>query len=228
MRIKVHSSGWPAWCKDDASRQHFIDEYKRREQIELDANQIAFNPGLRFISKICLNSLCKLRCEADNVAVSTGGKFGQRTKRTTHVYVTRLDEFYGYFRDPCIEIQTVRPVSDAMCLLSYRRKWDMEEAANEIGEVNCAIAALTTASARLELWKHMQKLGRRTIYVDTDSIFFKHSKTDDYEVRIQPMMMMRALFRLNKVVISVNSLTNWAPIAISVSSCQEDRNNIHT
>ena len=40
------------------------------------------------------------------------------------------------------------------------------------GKTNVAIAAFTTAHARLKLYSYLEKLGRHVIYFDTDSVVF--------------------------------------------------------
>ena len=50
---------------DDESKEQYLREYEKTEGIVLDKNNIARNPGLRSVAKLCLNSFW--------------GKFGQRT-----------------------------------------------------------------------------------------------------------------------------------------------------
>ena len=43
-------------------------------------------------------------------------------------------------------------------------------------ESNCVLAAYTTANARLRLYNAMERLGRRALYTDTDSIIYVHKR----------------------------------------------------
>ena len=45
---------------------------------------------------------------------------------------------------------------------------------------NVVIAAFCTSYARLKLWGIMNKLGKRVLYHDTDSIIFSVKNTDKY------------------------------------------------
>lgn len=60
LKIKQEASGWPSWCQSDEQNRQYIREYKRKENIKLDQAKIRKNPGLRSLSKLMLNSFCKL------------------------------------------------------------------------------------------------------------------------------------------------------------------------
>ena len=83
MKIKLESTGWPDFCQyrdnqdqlpelndpllSDQQRQYvrsvaesikeYLDEVKELYGIELDPAKIKKNEGLRYVSKLCLNSL---------------------------------------------------------------------------------------------------------------------------------------------------------------------------
>jgi len=50
---------------------------KKARQLGIELDELKPNPGLRFIAKICLNSLC--------------GKFGQNSKITRREYMITLE-----------------------------------------------------------------------------------------------------------------------------------------
>jgi hypothetical protein len=56
LKIKQECSGWPSWCVTQDDRTRYIQNYYDREGVNLDPTKIAKNPGLRFVSKIMLNS----------------------------------------------------------------------------------------------------------------------------------------------------------------------------
>ena len=84
MQIKVQADGWPAQCRtsefpdelpdvDDlpltdeqretvtrlnANRIRYVQLYKQIYGIELDVTKIKRNEGLRYVAKLCINSLC--------------------------------------------------------------------------------------------------------------------------------------------------------------------------
>ena len=57
MKIKVESSGFPPDVQIIEEKLAFVKEYKDKLGIEIDIDKVSFNPGLRHISKLALNSL---------------------------------------------------------------------------------------------------------------------------------------------------------------------------
>ena len=57
LKIKQEASGYPKECVTDEQKQRYIDEYYEHEGIRLDPNKIEYNPGLRSLAKLMLNSL---------------------------------------------------------------------------------------------------------------------------------------------------------------------------
>ena len=57
LKIKQEASGYPKHCVTDEQKQQYIDEYYEHEGIRLDPNKIEYNPGLRMLAKLALNSL---------------------------------------------------------------------------------------------------------------------------------------------------------------------------
>lgn len=55
LKIKQEASGFPAEIKTEREKQDFIRRSEEREGITLDINKIEYNPGLRSLSKLCLN-----------------------------------------------------------------------------------------------------------------------------------------------------------------------------
>ena len=57
LKLKQEASGYPKHCVTDEQKQRYIDEYYEHEGIRLDPNKIEYNPGLRTLAKLALNSL---------------------------------------------------------------------------------------------------------------------------------------------------------------------------
>ena len=57
LKIKQEASGYPKECVTDEQKQRYIDDYYEHEGIRLDPNNIKYNPGLRSLAKLMLNSL---------------------------------------------------------------------------------------------------------------------------------------------------------------------------
>ena len=57
LKIKQEASGYPPGCVTDEQKQRYIDDYYEHEGIRLDPEKIVYNPGLRYLAKLILNSL---------------------------------------------------------------------------------------------------------------------------------------------------------------------------
>ena len=57
LKIKQEASGYPKDCVTEEQKQTYIDEYYEHEGIRLDPEKIEYNPGLRSLAKLMLNSL---------------------------------------------------------------------------------------------------------------------------------------------------------------------------
>ena len=56
LKLKQQADGWPRTAQTEAQKQKYLEDYEEREQIQLDPELIQKNPGLRCLSKLCLNS----------------------------------------------------------------------------------------------------------------------------------------------------------------------------
>ena len=94
LKIKQEASGPPDWIKSDADSVKYVEEYFEKEGISLDKCSIKKNPGLRALSKLCLNSFW--------------GKFGQRLnmRQTDYFHESEEDSFFKVFCDPMKQRRT--------------------------------------------------------------------------------------------------------------------------
>ena len=155
VKIKQEVSGWPKWCKTDDDKRKYIQDYYDREGIWLNANNIKKNPGLRQLAKLMLNSFW--------------GKFGQRTNLPQKTYVSDVTVFFDMMTGDNQEIKNVRFVNEEIVQVDWVHK---EGFIDTSGITNVVIAAYTTAQARLKLYQYLERLDRRALYADTDSIIF--------------------------------------------------------
>ena len=167
LKLKQEASGWPSECLDDESKEQYLREYEKTEGIVLDKNNIARNPGLRSVAKLCLNSFW--------------GKFGQRTNLPNTEIVKKYDRLAALLTSSEHEITNILPVNDEVIYVSWRLR---EETVAPSAQTNPVIAAWTTAQARLILYKYLEKLGSRVLYCDTDScIYVNRGEQSEYEPR---------------------------------------------
>lgn len=158
LKVKQEASGWPAWCRSEQDKKQYISDYLEREGILLNCNNIKKNPGLRSLAKLMLNSFW--------------GKFGQRSNLAQTTYISDPNEYFDMMTSDEQSIKNVRFISDEAVQLDWVYSDDFISASCR---TNVVIAAYTTAQARLTLYNYLEKLDRRALYCDTDSIVFTTS-----------------------------------------------------
>jgi len=161
LQMKQEASGWPSWCKTEDDKQRYIDNYFEKEGIRLDYEKIVKNPGLRALAKLMLNSFW--------------GKFGQRSNLPQIEYVSDPSVYFDLLTSDQQEVSGVNFVTDEVVEMRWKNKNEFVEAS---GRTNVVLAAYTTAQARLKLYSYLEKLEKRALYADTDSIVFA---TDENE-----------------------------------------------
>ena len=155
LKLKQESSGYPQDIKSEQEKQEYIDAYLHHEGILLDKQCIDKNPGLRSLSKIALNSFY--------------GKSGQRTNMKKTLFVKDIKKLMQVLTDPGKLMMDFHIMNDDVIQVEYKNTEDFE---CQSFNTNVTIAAFCTSWARLKLWSVMQKLGKRVLYHDTDSIIF--------------------------------------------------------
>ena len=155
LKLKQESSGYPQNVKSEEEKQAYIDQYLEHEGILLDKECIDKNAGLRSLSKLALNSFY--------------GKFGQRTNMKKRLFVKDIKQLMQVLTDPGKLLMDFHIMNDDVIQVEYKNTEDFE---CQSFNTNVTIAAFCTSWARLKLWSVMQKLGKRVLYHDTDSIIF--------------------------------------------------------
>ena len=147
MKIKLEASEFD--CSEE--------EYRNKTKI------LEYNPGLKFIAKICLNSLW--------------GKFGQVPKHRQNKYVETEAEFYKIVLDDKIESLSLSFLNDTTVYASYETK---DEFVRQNYNTNIYIACFTSAWARLRLYDMIDRLGKNVCYMDTDSVVYIENDSTKY------------------------------------------------
>jgi hypothetical protein len=159
LKIKQESTGWPERYKTDEEREAFLKDYEAKEGIKLDPSNMVPNPGKRALSKLMLNSLW--------------GKFGQRENLPKTEYITQQHQFINYLTSPDIIVKDLHLINDDLAMVEYTTTTDFTVPS---GRTNVVIAAFTTACARIRLYKLLDILKEKVLYMDTDSVIFISSK----------------------------------------------------
>ncbi|XP_018370538.1 PREDICTED: uncharacterized protein LOC108766020 [Trachymyrmex cornetzi] len=109
LQLKQEASGWPNEYVDDEAKERYLREYEETEGIVLDKNNIARNPGLRSVAKLCLNSFF--------------GKFGQRSNLPNIEIVKNCQRLAALLTSPEHEITDItRQRRGNICLVEIARR----------------------------------------------------------------------------------------------------------
>lgn len=161
-KYKTQASGFPKGIVTLEQKLKFISDFAEAEGVNLDMDEIMSNPALRAICKLILNCFW--------------GKFGQRENMTKNEIIRDPKRLYELLTDPSIEIKGYLPINDEKIHVSWAH---LNEASVPSKITNVVIAAYTTCQARLILYDYLEKLDRRVLYFDTDSVIFVTDKTRD-------------------------------------------------
>ena len=130
LQIKIEASGWPSSCSSASEtreesccfednednipqqvvdeRQQFIQECLDNYGIAINPTKMRKNPGLRYISKLCLNSLW--------------GRFSLRNRLSKTEIVTSADKLADIWNDYRIEISELDQLTETAMMITYKPK----------------------------------------------------------------------------------------------------------
>lgn len=133
LKIKQEASGRLIWVRTEEDLARHISMYEQKEGIRLDPNNIEYNPGLRSLAKLILNSFW--------------GKFGQRMNFVKRRFsTTAKPTFFDQMANPTIEIHDFNIVDDWHLMLTTKRT---SEDICDLGHTNVFLALFTTCWAAL-------------------------------------------------------------------------------
>ena len=159
LKGKQEASGWPSRDMSDTEKNEYIKQYESVEGIRLDETNIEFNPGKRATNKLLLNSFW--------------GKFGENNNHRTHQLAERGVDIFKLITNPSVSLKGMHILDEKRCMLEY---CSSEGFLPEMSHVNVFIAAFTTANARSRLFNVLHNLGRRVLYLDTDSVVYEYDE----------------------------------------------------
>ena len=138
---------------DTKDRERYIQNYYEHEGIHLRPEKIQTNPGLRAISKLCLNSLW--------------GRLRMNTDRVQSELIHDAKRFYDILNASDSDVHDIHLINDEIVELVFQKKKEYER---ESPVTNIFLAILITSWARLELYSLLDRYKERILYCDTDSI----------------------------------------------------------
>lgn len=135
--VLPYRSGWPVWMGEDVNkRQRYVQDYVKKEGIQLDAIKIEKNPGRSSRAKMMLNSFW--------------GKNGQKGIRSQVVAMSFPTRLYSLLNDGTRELQTLRVINDEMIEVVYKHVSDEDPVQVSI---NIFVACFTTCWIRLKNYR---------------------------------------------------------------------------
>ena len=154
MKIKMESSELKT---GEGCTYKSVNEYLSivKSKLGIKLGEIKFNPGMRAIAKLCLNSLW--------------GKFGQRNNMKQTKYVKNPSIFYKTLLNDKIDDLNIHFINDDMVEMTYNMKDQFIDNSND---TNIYIAAFTTSHARIMLYEILDKLDDNVLGFDTDSCWY--------------------------------------------------------
>ena len=158
LKFKEEASGYPDNVNTKAEKEEYINKFFEKEGIWLNRDNIKHNPGIRSVMKLMLNSFW--------------GRFGMQTNKTQVKYITKLVDWYALIEDDRFIIQDISMVIPDVLIVYYSQNSKSNDGGNSVNQINVVIASFVTCQARLKLLEVMQKLGKRVIYHDTDSVIY--------------------------------------------------------
>jgi hypothetical protein len=149
VKIKIEASGLPKDWKGtpEEYQQHIYNTCS----VMIDLDKLEYNEGLRFIAKLCLNSLW--------------GKFGQNLDVDEIVYIDNEVDYLKYFD----KAKRYELLNEKMVYMKIGGK------KRPSFKTSMCVAAFTTANARIRLHKLIIDVlaqGGKIYYCDTDSLIF--------------------------------------------------------
>ena len=133
-KIKLEASGYPKNCVTDEQKQWYVNDILQNQGIQLDPTKIVYNPGLRALAKLMLNSFW--------------GKFAQRSNLVKTEKIDDPQLLFDYLTSDEITVLHANLVSDEIMEIRYEFG---DKFIQPDPKTNVVIAAFTTAYARLQL-----------------------------------------------------------------------------
>ena len=155
-KIKLEASGYPKNCVTDEQKQAYVDDILEHQGIQLDPAKIVYNPGLRALAKLMLNSFWGKYAMQKNCFLfpklmfvfSFVGKFAQRSNLTKTKQIDDPQQFFDYLTSDEVIVTDATLVSEDIMQIKYEYGENFVEVNPN---TNVVVAAFTTAHARLQL-----------------------------------------------------------------------------
>ena len=157
-KLKAEASGYPSNCETAEDKMAFLKRFETLEGIQLDPNNMRYDLAARAGAKLQLNSLW--------------GKWAQNLdgRKTTKIFHDPVT-LHRFVNDPRYSDFELRLINAETAIVEGKVVKALQRPNTKGNRVH---AAFTTAWGRRRLLEVMLILGKRVMYFNTDSIFFRH------------------------------------------------------
>ncbi|EFO99349.1 hypothetical protein CRE_20577 [Caenorhabditis remanei] len=163
--IKHQASGWPRKNMTDEEKAEHVRIIEENDGVRIDPNLVEFNPALRSLAKLFLNS--------------AWGKFAQNPLKA-ELRLMKLEDYVEiskFFEAPGYEPKNLIRWNEDMVFVGRQISKD---ALTTTKFTNIMYGIITTSAARIRLYDAMQRVGASNlIYCDTDSVMFRQKRGQD-------------------------------------------------
>jgi len=164
---KYEASGWRGEDDTEEKKRAYIDDLNNHDELSVKYENVAHNPGMRALTKLCINN--------------PWGKWCQRGDQwMTDIFYTECkydvaehQRYWNLISDNQKERSSHLIANGNAVLVRYREKEQHREA---MDKVNVTIGVFTTAQARTMMYRHITEVAPEQLcYMDTDSMVYKSS-----------------------------------------------------
>jgi hypothetical protein len=140
--------------------------FDRSEGILLDKDSIRYIAAKRGRAKLCLNSVW--------------GKLRKKQQMQTKL-ISEPQVLYRFLETPGIEVHNI----SLTMMWSISWQYSTGERVPSLRHTNEFIEAYVTESARLNLYRYLDRLKDKAIYTDTDSVIYKHPRNESMLIEME-------------------------------------------
>lgn len=165
-KLKAEASGYPPGCESEKAKEEFLKEFERKEGIRLDPQNMKYDAAARAGAKLQLNSLW--------------GKWAQNLdeRKTTKIFHDAVT-LHRFINDPKHTDFDLKLINAETGIIKAKNVKALRRPNTKGNRVH---AAFTTAHGRRRLYALMKILGKRVMYFDTDSIFFRYRVGETFDL----------------------------------------------
>ncbi|KAL7292593.1 hypothetical protein TKK_0013725 [Trichogramma kaykai] len=131
---KATASGFPSDNMTESEKDEYIRELETHEGVQLNRDEILFNPGRRYVAKLCCNTLW--------------GKTAQKMDLPHTLIIKDVKILMELLCSNAIIVDVILPVNEYTLYVNFHYR-DEAIVSNDVGSV--VLAAFTTAQTRLLL-----------------------------------------------------------------------------